>query len=224
MDVPKQKAQSSLHEHFSFELERVITLCDEELARRYRDKDNVGEKNLKSIRKTLADLSLKTSKIHSKSKSVKIEADPNKPSGLKNPVQISNELADFLQIDVFRSKYPDIPLTRSEITRALCVYIHLDSKEKREATLRWKHLNPKCARNLQNPNEKNAILPDKNLRILLRIDQYEKDVREGKITIQKKIGSENERQQIKIVRPIVYYYTLQKLIQPHIEKKNKNAL
>jgi chromatin remodeling complex protein RSC6 len=91
----------------------------------------------------------------------------NNNSGFMKPVQISKEMADFTGWEYEQLK------SRVDVTKEICKYI----KEK----------------DLQNPADRRQILPDENLKKLLKMDG------KGK--------KEN-----------LTYYTLQRYIQPHFPK------
>jgi len=130
-------------------------------------------------------------------------------SGLMMKCNISKELRDFLKLKKGEQ------LSRVEATRAVCVYAHLKEDEKREGMLRWTYLNPKCKRDLQDPDNKKSILPDDKLSELLGYEKYKKDVAKGKITKKVKNKSSGEVTQVTVEANEMYYWTIQRLLKRH---------
>ena len=170
----------------------LIDLITNEIDRKKKDKES-GIKFLKTIRKRVIELQKSGSKLNKKSKRT------NTYSGLHKPITISHELRSFIK--------DDNQVSRLDITRALCYYIHKKDNDKNE---RWYHLND-GSRDLQNPKNKYEIIPNKELSILLDYDNYCKQVKQGKITRYNKKEEKDE----KVVNPRLTYAIIQKLIQHH---------
>jgi chromatin remodeling complex protein RSC6 len=140
---------------------------------------------------------------------VKLESEPIN-SVFNKKFNISNELAKFLGV------HPSLMLSRIEITRALCIYIHkskisIDGSRSRK----WFYLN-KVNRDLRNPNNLKNIVPDEKLSSLLDYEQYKKNVMAGKIRLPnivnwKKAGQTKTDPELK-------YSTLQILVSKHFIK------
>ena len=116
----------------------------------------------------------------------------------------------------------DTTLCRRDVTNAICVYSHLKPDESREHMLRWKHLNPDGARDLQNPKDRMAIIPDSALDKLLRFNKYKKDVKAGLITKNVKDTKTRVSTTVKVEEPILYYWVIQKLLSRHYTATLKN--
>lgn len=99
--------------------------------------------NLKSIQKFL----VKAGKTSSKKNVKKIVKDKKPPSGFAKPTKISDELADFLDIE--KGSF----LARTEVTRLINQYIVKNS--------------------LRDENDKRHITPDDNLKKILNNDDKE---------------------------------------------------
>lgn len=119
-------------------------------------------KFLRQVCKTLKVLKSDAAKV-SKQKHRKTTRQKNMSSGFMKPVKVSNEMASFANWDPTELK------SRIDATKYICSYI----KE----------------HNLQNPNDKRQILPDDNLRKLLKYDSSSD-------------------------KPLTYY-SIQQKIQPH---------
>jgi chromatin remodeling complex protein RSC6 len=100
--------------------------------------------NLKSIQKFL----VKAGKTSSKKNVKKILKDKKPPSGFAKPTKISDELADFLEIE--KGSF----LPRTEVTRLIHQYV--------------------VKNGLRDENDKRHITPDDNLKKIL--NNYDKDV------------------------------------------------
>jgi chromatin remodeling complex protein RSC6 len=129
-------------------------------------------------------------------------------SGFRLNKTITKELADFLGIE------ETAQISRLDATRAICVYVHRNSDEPREHMNKWAYLN-KDGRNLQDPNNKKNIIPDKALSTLLRYEQYKKDVAAGKILSSK---ANKKKAGQKVTDPALKYSTVQVLISQHFLK------
>ena len=130
-------------------------------------------------------------------------------SGLMMKCDISDELRTFLKLKKGEQ------LSRVEATRAVCAYAHFKEDEKREGMLRWQYLNPKCKRDLQDPENRKAILPDAALGELLGYEKYKKDVAKGKVTKKIKNRLSGEVTEVKLESKEMYYWTIQRLLKRH---------
>lgn len=189
----------------------IVSVIDGEIDKRSREMGS-GIRTLRSIRKKLL-LLKKEMPLLSKEKLPKRKVASN--NGLLCTFVISDELADFLQVE--RGSM----LSRLEVTCAICVYTKLSQDENRERMLRWKHLNPDCQRNLQDPDNKRAIIPDKKLSKLLGYDNYIRDVRGKKITKKFKNPETNEKEDVIVTDPSLYYYVIQKLVKSHLVREEE---
>ena len=131
-------------------------------------------------------------------------------SGLMKKYTISDALADFLGVD-HNSQY-----SRIDITCAICAYAHIKDDEDRDKILQWAYLNPEGKRNLQNPRDKRAIIPDKHLKKLLKYEKYQKDVKAKKITKKIKNKETGEITKIPVDNDFLYYWVIQRLISVHL--------
>jgi len=113
-------------------------------------------------------------------------------------MHITDELADFLKVE------HGTQLSRNDITTAICTYIYNRNGQSQQE---WAHLNT-CHRNLQSTSASGKIIinPDIELYKLLKVDEYVKDVIDGKVIRKDKIVNDIN----------LYYYVIQKLIQKHI--------
>ncbi len=190
-------------------LDIAIAALDKEIELRQKDRTK-GSKSLRSIRKILTSVQTDTKKLSStkRSRASGANVNANKVSGFVLDCVISPELRDFLQL-----KEGERP-TRTDITNALCTYVHIKDGESREQMLKWKMLNPKN-RDLQDPTDKMVIIPDDKLKKLLKYDNYVSDVAKGLIT--KKVKGADGKYENQVVKtPQLKYWVLQKLVQPHV--------
>ncbi|RLI44938.1 hypothetical protein DRO61_11535, partial [Candidatus Bathyarchaeota archaeon] len=167
-----------------------------------------GSRVFTTIRKAVRELHKEVPKI-ANSRRKSIGNNQNKVSGFVLQCQLTPELTDFLQID------RDTTLCRKDVTNAICVYAHLKENETRPHMLRWDYLNPGGKRNLQNPNERMAIVPDSKLAKLLRYNKYKKDVKAGIVT--KNVADKKTRvtTTVTVTEPTLYYWVIQKLLSVH---------
>jgi len=190
---------------------KILTMLDEEIDRKSREKEK-GVRTFRKVKKILIKMR-KELPVVARSKAARIKSsNSGKMGGIMIKYQISKELADFLQVP------HDTKLSRVETTRAICAYSHLKEDEKREGMLAWVYLNPDGKRNLQNPLDHKAILPDKALSKLLRYDQYKKDVKAGKITKNMKDKETGKVIQVKMSDDMLYYWVIQRLVGVHFVK------
>lgn len=187
----------------------LLTLLDNEIARKSREKEK-GVRSFRKARKLVIALRKELPQVtRSREARLALSTRKNVASGITKRFQISKELAAFLKVP------EGTELSRVEATNGICVYAHLNQDEKRESMLRWKNLNPGCKRNLQNPKDKKAIVPDAELTKLLRFNQYKKDVKAGKIKIKSKNKTTGKKEERVVTSDIMYYYVIQKLIGVH---------
>ncbi|ALX27568.1 SWIB/MDM2 domain containing protein [Golden Marseillevirus] len=163
---------------------------------------NKSSRFLSKIRRQLGDVNRQIPRIRNgKAKKRVVKGN----SGIKKPKEISDELADFLQVE--RGSL----LSMADVTSAVCTYIRVkdDEKdaEKIQSRERWLALNPGGKRNLQDPTSKKNIIPDEALSKLLGYEKYKKDVAAGEVKI-KSTGAT-------VTDDRLNYCVLQKLIAPH---------
>ena len=188
--------------------EELIKLVTDELEKK-KKKSEAGTRIFTKIINTLTKMQSEVPKV---AKSMKPKRKyTNKTSGLTSGCKISAELAKFIEGDV------GMLYTRSDISKAIYVYIHLSPTEDRPSVLRWKHLNPDGKRNLQDQTNKTRILPDKKLSKLLGYEQYRKDVAAGKIMAGSTNKVTKEKEYKVQTDDGLYYNTIQKLITRHIQ-------
>jgi chromatin remodeling complex protein RSC6 len=212
--APRKKATISGHiQHY----DQIFELLDTEIDRKSREKEK-GTRTLKSIRKILTQMRKEVPQV-TRSKEARKQSSTRKEttSGLMMTFAISKELADFLQIP------EDTRLSRIEVTRAICVYSHLKDDEKREEMLRWKYLNPNGKRDLQFPQDKKAIIPDKSLSKLLRYDIYKKKVAAGQVTHKTKNKETGKIEIVKVKTDALYYWAIQNLLNVHFLKEEASS-
>lgn len=211
---PRKKA--TIEGHIE-KYDQVLALLDSEIDRKSREKEK-GARAFRKVRKIVVQMR-KELPVVTKSKAARLQSSMRKNtiSGIMIQCQISEELAKFLQVP------PDTRISRIEATRAICAYAHWKEDEKREPVLRWKHLNPGGKRNLQNPQEKKAILPDKTLNRLLKYDQYRKDVKNGKVYKKVKDKETGKVNLVQMTTDILYYWVIQRLISDHFLKDDDEA-
>ena len=126
---------------------------------------------------------------------------------LKTP---SKALVNFLGLE------KDVQISRTDATRAICCYIHFNPDEKREETIRWKEsMNHDGKRNLQDPSDKNRILPDAALAKFLDHSKYKKDVKDGKIIVKRKQPN-GKYENVVLENDGLYYTTIQRLLTRHL--------
>lgn len=204
--APRKKATVEGHIAKYAEL---LALLDNEIARKSREKEK-GVRSFRKARKLVIALRKELPQVtRSREARLALSTRKNVASGITKRFQISKELAAFLKVP------EGTELSRVEATNGICVYAHLNQDEKRESMLRWKNLNPGCKRNLQNPKDKKAIVPDAELTKLLRFNQYKKDVKAGKIKIKSKDKTTGKKEERVVTSDTMYYYVIQKLIGVH---------
>jgi hypothetical protein len=136
---------------------------------------------------------------------------PAKHNHLQNLCKITPELAFFLQVP------NDTLLRRSDIMTALCVYCHLNPDETRENVLKWKYLNPDCARDLRDKELKGGrIIPDEVLNDLLKYDEYTLAIREGKVFKNMRDKETGLKSRVPVTEECMFMWTLSKLVSKHI--------
>ena len=112
-------------------------------------------------------------------------ATSNRINSFEIPVEVKPELAEFLQLE------EGDKVSRMDIRMAFKTYLYRDP----DGTLgpkqeKWKWLNEKkkggSYRDLRDPENRGAYLPDATIKKLLKTDQYQKDVKAGKIMSKRK--------------------------------------
>ena len=189
--------------------EQLFELLDAEIDRKSREKEK-GTRSLRTIRKVLTQMRKEVPYV-TKSREARKQSSTRKEStsGLMMKFSISKELATFLDIPT------DTKLSRVDVTRAICVYSHLKENEKREEMLRWKYLNPGSKRDLQFPQDKKAIIPDKALSKLLRYDEYKKKIAAGLVTHNMKNKETGEKITVQVKTEALHYWAIQNLLSIH---------
>jgi len=194
---------------FQEKLKESIKLLDDEIESRKKDKAK-GVRVLRKVRKNLKSLEKDAPKLSNK----RGGGGGNKVSGFVLNCEISKELRDFISLQ--ENENP----TRTDITNAVCAYIKLKDGENRPQILKWKHLNPDGKRDLQNKDDKMAIIPDEKLSKLLGYEQYKKDVASGKVTKEQKKKGTGEKEVVVVNDDSLRYWVVQRLLQSHIKKGN----
>lgn len=166
--VEKKRRVQPTRESVLEELDAIIMTIDKEITNKRESETKVkGIKFLRSLRK-----SIKTSRSHSarvmKTKN-RVPRKNNKNSGFRKPVEVSKEMANFAGWN-----HGELH-SRVDVTKFLCDYI----KE----------------HDLQNPEDRRQIKPDKKLQTLLRYDPKKSD------------------------NPLTYF-RLQSLMKPHFPSKS----
>lgn len=194
--------------------DKLLELLSEHIDHLRKNKEP-GSRVFTTIRKAVRELHKEAPKIaNSRRKSV--TNNQNKVSGFVLQCQLTPELEDFLQVD------RDTTLCRKDVTNAICVYSHLKPDEERPHMLRWEYLNPEGKRNLQNPKERMAIVPDPALAKLLRYNKYKKDVKAGLVTKNVKDKKTRVTTTVTVTEPTLYYWVIQKLLSVHYVSTLKN--
>ncbi len=208
--VKKVRRRITIEDHIAH-YKTLMDLLDAEIDRKSRGKEK-GVRSFQKAKKLLTQMRNELTKLPL-SKAARTLASTRKvngSSGLSNQYRVSEELANFLNID------PETEtVSRMDTTRAVCVYIKLNPEEVREPTLKWAHLNPGSKRDLQDPAKKSRIIPDKKLSSLLRYPQYKKDVAKGLITQKQKDRETGIITDIVVEDTGLYYTSLQRLIKHH---------
>jgi len=182
----------------------LVAVLDAEIEVRSKSREH-GSRFLKTVRRQLLALEKRTDSLLKRSLK-KPRASHN--GGFKVTYPISADLSKFLKVKA------DEKMNRQDVTRAICVYSKLREGESRVEMLRWAHLNPRGKRDLQNESNKKALLPDKTLSDLLNYEQYKQDVADGKVEQVVKDKEGNKTTKV-VTDDALYYYVVQKLVQPH---------
>jgi chromatin remodeling complex protein RSC6 len=204
---PKIKKRPTIEDHIQKYAE-LFELVDSEIDRKKRSREK-GVRVLQKVKNTIKSMR-KELHIVARCRRAKEKRITNGISGLQSLCIISSELATFLKVP------KDTQMSRIDVTRAICVYSRLSPDEDRETALKWKHLNPKGKRDLQNEADKKAIIPDEHLAKLLNYAKYKKDVSKGLITKKVVDKETQEVTSVKVKEPTLYYWVIQKLINRHI--------
>lgn len=187
----------------------LIQMLTYEIERKSKQKEK-GVRTLQNLRRRLEDMRHDVPKLNRRKRAPRPEGAPIPKTGLTVSVKISDELAKFMKLEeggIDRSS-----ISRNDATNAICVYAHYNPDETRKHIKMWKHLNPDGERNLQNPNNRKAIIPDKSLSDLLRYPSYQQKVSNGEVVRKKKVNG----QEVAVTDDALYYYTIQTLITDHI--------
>ena len=206
---PRKKA--TIEGHIE-KYDQVLALLASEIDRKSREKEK-GARAFRKVRKIIVQMR-KELPVVTRSKAARMQSSlrKNATSGIMIQYQISDELAEFIKVP------SGTRLSRIEATRAICAYAHWKDDEKREDILRWKNLNPTGKRDLQNPQDKKAVIPDKALVKLLRYNEYKKDVKNGKVYKKVKDKETGKQSLVQMTNDMLYYWVIQKLISPHFLK------
>lgn len=194
-------------------LENVISQLSGEISRLKETTEKTkGIRFLSKVRRELNSINKQVPRIkNGKAKKRIVKGN----SGIKKPKEISDELADFLQVE------RGTLLSMADVTSAMCTYIRVKDDEKDQDKIetrnRWIHLNPNGERNLQDQASKKNIVPDEKLEKLLRYNEYKEKVANGKITAIRK--KEEGRVVVTVTDDSLNYCVLQKLITVHFPKE-----
>jgi chromatin remodeling complex protein RSC6 len=190
-------------------IDKVLNILDEEITHAEDDSkiNKFHIKNLRSARKSLR-------KVKNNSYRMVGQKKPRGKGrgGFSKEYSVSKELADFLHVSHYT------PVSRIDATRAICVYAHLKPDEDRDDMLKWSYLNVNGKRNLQDPTNKRAIIPDDTLRKLLRYDKFASDVTKGLITRKENNKALGTSVEVPVTDTTLYYWIVQKLVQVHFVK------
>lgn len=203
--VYKTRPRPTIQEHIAH-YDALLALIDAEIDRRGREKEK-GSRPFRKARKMVVQMRKELPYI-AKSKLAKIKRKSS-VSGLKKPLPISEELRTFLKLK------PGEKISRIEASRAICAYSHIKPDEDREQMLRWSYLNPGGKRDLQDPDNRKTIVPDKTLNKLLRYDRYRSQVEKGLVVKRVKDPAGGGKIDQKMVDPALFYWSIQKLINHH---------
>jgi hypothetical protein len=205
----KERRKITIKTHNS-DYDSLIEELDKTIDHKSKHKEK-GIRTLRRVRKRLIRMKKDVPLvIKSTRKRKNKEGNTNNGFGIK--YNISEELSTFLNVE------EGTTLSRSDITRAICVYSNIKEDEKREDVLRWKYLNDK-QRDLRAKDKKMCIVPDKPLSKLLRYDEYKKKVKGGLVTKNVKVEDEDGnivKEAVKVTDDSMYYHVIQKLIGVHL--------
>ncbi len=189
----------------------LLTYVNNEISRKKKEKEtgvralNYILKHLTSMKKEVPQLFKKPKKEH-----IHIEGVPPKENNLTKPIEICDELADFLQLE-HGSK-----LTRSQVTSAIYAYCFFD--ESKATAKPWEYLNPE-RRDLRDPNKKSIIIPDEALNRLLRYDEYCEQVANGSQLVKSKNKETGKSDLVKVVDNSLKFWVISRLITPLFNNK-----
>ena len=186
----------------------LIRMLSHEIDRKCKYKEK-GVRTLQSLRRTLEDMRHEVPKLSKRKRAPRPEGAPVPKTGLTVSVKISDEFAAFMRLDECNISRDEI--TRNDATNAICVYAHYNPDETRGHMKKWRHLNPDGERDLQDPNNRKAIIPDKVLSKLLGYEEYRTRVASGDVKRSKKVNG----QAVVVMDDALYYYVIQRLITPH---------
>ncbi len=205
----KKRKVATIESHLA-KYDKIMTQLDSEIESK-KVKGDTGSRFLSGIRKQLVDMKKDVPRICSgRNRRTYTKSATGNMSGFDLPCEITPELSKFLKLKDGET------VSRKDVTNALCVYIRLKPKEDREQMLKWAHLNPKGSRDLQDPANKMGIIPDASLSKLLSYKQYQKDVKDGKITKEQKNKETGKKVTVVVTDDVLKYYVVQRLIKSHI--------
>lgn len=206
---PKKRHRPDIEEHIGHYKE-LLELIDIEIDKRSRGKGK-GIRILKLVKKRLIKMKKEVPIIVRRRVNRKGKRDPAS-NGLTMEMSISDELLEFLGLP------EDSTLSRLDGTRAVDVYAHLKENEDREGMLKWAYLNPDCKRDLQNPMDRKAIVPDKTLSKLLKYKKYQRQVANGEITKKMRDKETGIISIVPVTSDALYYWVVPKLLGVHFLK------
>ena len=203
IEVKGKRRKPTAEEHLQH-YDNLVNYLSSEIDRKCRNM----EPGIRTLRKTKKQLLLMRKELPKLRLTKKTFAKEKREAvGLSSPMLISEELAEFLQVD------STTLLSRLEVNRAICVYCRLNPDEKREEMLKWAYLND--GRNLQDPNNKRMIKPDKALSKLLRYPEYVERVRRGEV-VRKRKNEDGTITMVKATDPSLSYLIMPTLLSIHL--------
>lgn len=205
--APRKKVTLESHNK---KFEDLLDLINKEIERKSREKEK-GTRTFQRIRKIVRELHKETPKIANGKRKVR-STPSNRVSGFMIKYPINGDGAQFLQVE------KGTLLSRREVTNAICVYSHLKPDEKRPQMLKWAYLNPQSKRDLQKPGKRMVIEPNGVLVDLLGYQEYQKQVKAGKVTKRTKIKGTSKTVEEIQEDDALYYWVMQKLIGQLFDK------
>jgi chromatin remodeling complex protein RSC6 len=209
----KRRRKATMQDHVQH-YDNILALLDTEIDRKSREKEK-GVRSFQKARKLIVQMRKELPQV-TRSKEARALCSTRKKnlnSGLYLEYTISEELADFLKVP------HDTTLSRIDVMRAICLYVHRKEDEERPEVKRWFSLNPKGKRDLQDPKDRKYIIPDEKLSGLLRYKKFVQDVKKGKIykkvRIQDAEDDEDDFELVKVEDTRLSYMYIQKLIKDH---------
>ena len=203
---PRAPRKKVTLETYNQKIEELLVILTEEIDRRSKERGK-GTRIFRTIRKHVTALKKDAPKLAKAKRNN--QNNSNKVSGFSLQCEITEELAKFLKLEI------DSTPTRKEITNGICAYINYKKNEERPCMTMWNHLNPGGKRDLQNPKDRMAILPNAALRKLLRYDDYINDVEEGDVLKSHTNKETGVKSKIVETDSALKYYVIQKLLNKH---------